>query len=73
MDQDLDEVLSQTLVLLEWRLRRIEYVLDSVNSETESQSSIPTRLEKLEQSLQKLASKSQLVSDASSLRKSLTN
>ncbi|KAF1988868.1 hypothetical protein K402DRAFT_328186 [Aulographum hederae CBS 113979] len=65
MTQDLDDLLIQTLSLLEWRLRRIEFVLDAeTNYESNpGQGTVPDRLQKLEKALQKLATNSPVVSD----------
>lgn len=75
MDEDLDTLLLQTLQEFEWRLRRLEFVLhgDVKKADDDSKTTtVVTRLEKLERSLQKLSSESQVVSEVFQLRTSIT-
>lgn len=66
MSQDsMVELLDDTLDLLEWRLRRLEFVLDgSVNRSDQPASStsppILARVQKLEQAFQQLSTKSEV-------------
>ncbi|KAF2398082.1 hypothetical protein EJ06DRAFT_480986 [Trichodelitschia bisporula] len=69
-DAALEDVLLQTLDLLAWRLRRLEFVLDGRVIEVEGTEdrktpSVPVvpRLQRLESTLQQLASRSEVVSD----------
>ncbi|KAF2430825.1 hypothetical protein EJ08DRAFT_611820, partial [Tothia fuscella] len=64
MDLPPEELLVHTLSLLEWRLKRIEFVLNGGTPLSETPAvNVSTRLHKLEQSLQQLASKSDTVSE----------
>lgn len=65
MDGDLDELLLQTLQLLEWRLQRLEFVLhgNTEQAGTDGEATVTSRIEKLERSLQRLSSESRVVSD----------
>jgi len=75
---EVQELLTDTLALLEWRLRRLEFVLNGdasneqvANDTTQPPSSANTvlaRLRKLEQSLQQISLKSGVVSDLLTLR-----
>lgn len=71
------ELLINTLNLLEWRLRRMEFALNGTvnNAQTPKQeqalssaSTIIARVRKLEHSLQQIALKSDVVSDLIKLR-----
>jgi hypothetical protein len=68
-EQSLEQLLADTLSLLEWRLRRLEFVLDGSvdrNLESDQQPRSPasppvlSRVQKLEQSMQQLATKSEV-------------
>jgi len=66
-----EELLVHTLGLLEWRLRRIEFVLNGGLSEKEQPAKEPnvlSRIKRLEQSLHQLASKSDTVRDLLNLQ-----
>jgi hypothetical protein len=72
------ELLADTLALLEWRLRRLEFVLsgDANNEQATNDTTQPSgsantilaRVRKLEQSLQQISLKSGVVSDLLTLR-----
>jgi hypothetical protein len=75
-----EDVAVRTLQSLEWRLKRLEFLLTGSdaplnpktaqpNSEDDAQLPVTQRLKKLEQNLQKLASKSNVVSELIKLRK----
>jgi hypothetical protein len=70
----LEEVTLQTLNLLEWRLKRLEFVLnggDATFDESKHASgavAVVPRIQKLEQSLRRLANKSDVASDLLKLR-----
>jgi len=75
-----EDVAIRTLQSLEWRLKRLEFLLTGSDAPVDSKSakqdksedaSLPVtqRLKRLEQNLQKLASKSLLISDLVKLRK----
>ncbi|KAF2139034.1 uncharacterized protein K452DRAFT_233305 [Aplosporella prunicola CBS 121167] len=61
----MDDVLLQTLDMLEWRLRRIEFVLNgNVPPDAhQSEATVAARMQKLESTLASLASKSRAISD----------
>jgi hypothetical protein len=69
---EVQELLADTLDLLEWRLRRLEFVLNGdANDNTHppgSANTVLARLRKLEQSLQQISLKSGVVSDLLTLR-----
>jgi len=75
---EVQELLADTLSLLEWRLRRLEFIFNgqvsnerSANNTTQppgSADTVITRLRKLEQSLQQISLKSGVVSDLLTLR-----
>jgi hypothetical protein len=75
---DVQELLTDTLNLLEWRLRRLEFVLNgSVNDQQHSKDTTRTpsgantvlaRVRKLEQALQQISLKSEVMSDLLTLR-----
>jgi len=75
---EVQELLTDTIALLEWRLRRLEFVLNgdtskeqAENDTTQSPANVNTvlaRLRKLEQSLQQISLKSGVVSDLLTLR-----
>jgi hypothetical protein len=70
MDLPPEELLIHTLSLLEWRLKRLEFVLNGSSIQQESESAnVLTRLHKLEQSLNQLAGKSDTVSELLKLRR----
>ena len=70
MEAPLDELAIQSLKLLEWRLQRLEFFLTDVALEDgKKQASISTRVRRLEDAMQKLASDSPIAHDALSLRK----
>ncbi|OMP83989.1 hypothetical protein BK809_0001373 [Diplodia seriata] len=65
MAEDLDEILLQTLDMLEWRLRRIEFVLGG-NVAAESQQTdapVASRIQKLESRLSSVAGNSRAIND----------
>ena len=74
----MQELLTETLALLEWRLRRLEFVLNGdastekpANDTTNLSGSAHTvlaRVRKLEQSLQQIILKSGVASDLLALR-----
>jgi hypothetical protein len=74
--KNLEDVASRTLELLEWRLKRLEFLLtgeatpNDESSQSTDHASIPVtkRIHKLEQSLHKLASKSDTISSLIKLR-----
>jgi len=75
--RNLEEIASRTLQLLEWRLKRLEFLLtgkDTPNDDESSKSTdhasitVTKRIHKLEQSLHRLASKSDTVSALIKLR-----
>ncbi|KAK8176515.1 hypothetical protein BC567DRAFT_227291 [Phyllosticta citribraziliensis] len=68
MADDLEELLLETLDDLEWRLRRIEFVLGGSLSLQDADAPVTTRLQKLESSLANLASKSRAVKDVLQLQ-----
>lgn len=71
MADELEELLLETLDDLEWRLRRIEFVLGgnlALQDAGRSDAPVTTRLQKLESSLASLASKSRAVKDVLQLR-----
>jgi hypothetical protein len=69
MDLPPEELLVHTLGLLEWRLKRLEFVLNGGSAKSESASAnVLTRIHKLEQSLNQLAGKSDTVSELLKLR-----
>lgn len=71
MDRTFDEVSTETIDLLEARLRRIEYaVCGEVQRETlaNSKPSISTRLSDLERTLHQLTARSKVVQDLLKLR-----
>lgn len=71
MAEDLDEILLQTLDMLEWRLRRIEFVLGG-NVAAESQQTdapVASRIQKLESRLSSVAGNSRAINDILQLRK----
>jgi len=71
MDEPLDKVASETIDLLEARLRRIEYaVCGEVQRETlvNTKPAIATRLADMERSLHQLAVRSNVVQDLLKLR-----
>ncbi|EKG15012.1 nuclear distribution protein RO10, putative [Macrophomina phaseolina MS6] len=65
MADDLNEVLLQTLDMLEWRLRRIEFVLNGNVPPERQQADAPvaSRLQKLESRLSSLAGSSRTISE----------
>ena len=67
----LDDVAYQTLELLESRLRRVAFILDGDLRQDESKQkhslSVPERIQKLEDSLLNLSSKTALISEAQRL------
>ena len=73
---EIQELLVDTLSLLEWRLRRLEFVLngtletDQTSKKDQVQPSTPviTRVRKLEHSLQQLSLKSNVAADLLKLR-----
>jgi hypothetical protein len=75
MDLPPEELLVHTLSLLEWRLKRLEFVLNGgftpdTNTAGEStRTTVTSRLQKLEQSLSQLAEKSDTVHELLKLRK----
>lgn len=71
MAEDLDEVLLQTLDMLEWRLRRIEFVLSgNVPPENHhSDAPVASRMQKLESRLSSVAGNSRAINDILQLRK----
>ena len=72
----LGELLSESLDLLEWRLRRLEFVLGSRSDDGSSTNnaaaspSVLSRLQSLEQSLQQLTLRSEVASELVKLRQS---
>jgi hypothetical protein len=76
MDLPPEELLVHTLGLLEWRLKRLEFVLhgdlsqDSKAAEDNAKTTVTSRLQKLEQSLTLLAGKSDTVFELLKLRTS---
>lgn len=68
---DLDDVAYQTLELLESRLRRVAFVLDGDLRQDKSKQkrslSVPERIQKLEDSLLNLSSKTALISEVQRL------
>ena len=74
---NIQELIIDTLSLLEWRLQRLEFVLngDVQTNETEKQqapsssTSVMARVKKVEHSLQQLSLKSGVISDLIKLRK----
>jgi len=74
VDELSDNTASQTIALLEARLRRIEYAIRGDNEEittTSTETSATQRLAALEKSLHNLASKSRVVQELLKLRMSL--
>ena len=77
---EVQELLADTLALLEWRLRRLEFIFNgevsnehSANITTQlpgSANTVLARLRKLEQSLQQISLKSGVMSDLLTLRMS---
>jgi hypothetical protein len=70
----LDDVALHTLNLLEWRLRRLEFVLNGTAVHEPAEDApgdvaVVSRIQKLEKSLRQLANKSAVVSDLLKLRK----
>ena len=76
---EVQDVLADTLALLEWRLRRLEFVLNGgvhdeqpANRDTAhtltGADTVLARVRKLEQALQQLSLKSGVVSDLLTLR-----
>ncbi|KAL1630387.1 hypothetical protein SLS56_004914 [Neofusicoccum ribis] len=65
MADDLDEVLLQTLNMLEWRLRRVEFVLAGNIPPEKNQADAPvaSRLQRLESRLSSLAGNSRAIND----------
>lgn len=77
---EIQELLIDTLNLLEWRLRRLEFALtgniDNERSKEQAPSTetpVLARVKKLEHSLQQLSIKSDVVSDLIKLRMALTS
>lgn len=79
---ELQELLVDTLNLLEWRLGRLEFVLNGTvnNDQTQKQeqglssaSTVIARVRKLEHSLQQIAVQSNVVSDLIKLRMAPTS
>ncbi|KAF2843227.1 hypothetical protein M501DRAFT_994087 [Patellaria atrata CBS 101060] len=66
MEQNLTQILLETLELLEMRLRRIEFVLHG-DSDLMSNIPVKTRIEKAEDTLRNLGAKSSVVSDVAHL------
>lgn len=71
----LDGVTLQTLNLLEWRLKRLEFVLNGSDATVDESNNasgtvaVAPRMQKLEQSLRQLANKSDVASDLLKLRR----
>jgi hypothetical protein len=71
----LDEVTLQTLNLLEWRLKRLEFVLNGSDATVDGSNhasgagAVVPRMQKLEQSLRRLAGKSDVASELLKLRR----
>jgi hypothetical protein len=75
---EVQELLADTLTLLEWRLRRLEFVLNGdasneraanyTNHPSGSTHTVLARIRKLEQSLQQIMLKSGVASDLITLR-----
>lgn len=72
----IEDIALRTLLLLEWRLKRLEFLLTgndtALHSVSTDHASLPVtkRLHRLEQSLQKLSSQSSTVSALLNLRTS---
>lgn len=68
-----EQALIDTLALLEWRLQRLEFLLSTplnANGDPSNPAPIPTRLRRLEYSLQQLARNSETAGEL--LRLSMT-
>jgi hypothetical protein len=69
---NLNELVLNTLDLLDWRLKRIEYVLNGTSpppkEDASGQPPVLRRIQKLETALQKLASKNETVNQVLKLR-----
>jgi hypothetical protein len=71
---DIEDIALRTLLLLEWRLKRLEFLLTGndtpIQTDSTDYASIPVtkRLHKLEQSLQRLSSQSSTASALLNLR-----
>jgi hypothetical protein len=78
MDLPPEELLVHTLSLLDWRLKRLEFVLngnlprDTKVEEENASATVTSRLQKLEQSLTQLAGKSDTVFELLKLRRSIS-
>lgn len=75
MENSFDKTATETIDLLEARLRRIEFVLSGKDGSSTTTSDVNTtsavqRLADLEHSLHQLASKSRVAQDILTLRKS---
>lgn len=69
MSDELDRAAAETLSLLEWRLRRIEFTLTGdAQLPADSSITLSQRIENLESSLRKLSSSSKAVAELLSLR-----
>jgi hypothetical protein len=69
MDTDQDELLLQTLQLLDARLKRLEFLLDGgVQPEDGSEQTVAQRVKKMEEAVGSLASRSKVVNDVLGLR-----
>ena len=73
MESTFDKTATETIDLLEARLRRIEYAVsgqtgEAVGSTQNSTAPVAKRLADLEQSLHQLASKSRVIQDLLTLR-----
>jgi hypothetical protein len=74
MDLPPEELLVHTLGLLEWRLQRLEFVLngglaqDINTTGGYARTTVSSRLQKLEQSLNQLAGKSDTIAELLRLR-----
>ncbi|KAF2454159.1 hypothetical protein BDY21DRAFT_374372 [Lineolata rhizophorae] len=75
MKDDLDSVALETLALLEWRLRRLEFILtgneDYEEQEQKTKGTIVERLHALESTFASLASKSKIMSEVQTLQSRL--
>ena len=72
MDVGSGDVVLQTLQLLEWRLRRLEYVFNGGRGDVtaaEGQQSIMKRIGKIEDGFSKLIAKSPAMAEIIALRK----
>lgn len=73
---NLNELVLDTLNLLDWRLKRLEFILNGTKQmspeDASNQTPVTRRIQKLEQGLSRLCSKNETVSQILQLRMSST-